>query len=87
MKSPPCSLLSLVVTLAALLPGAALLAQNPVPNSPPSLVPHRSSSFDPSTQPTANNPVQPVDNNPSSNGASSMGGGQVPAQPSSPHKR
>ena len=50
------SAFSVVLALAALFPGPALRAQNPVPNSPPALVTHN-----PPLQPAANAATKPTD--------------------------
>ena len=68
-----------VLTLAALLPVAALQGQNPVPNSPPSLVPHRSAFQQAANEPSANNPAQPAENPVPGTGSAPMAAG-----PSSP---
>ena len=77
---------SAALALAALLPGAALRGQNSVPNSPPSILPHRS-AFQPANAdaPAGGNPAQTaVSAAAASAGPAPAAGGSGPAGPSSP---
>lgn len=63
------------LTLAALLPGAALQGQNSIPASPPSAVQRRSAFQPANADASVGNPAQPTDNAPAMPGPASPTGG------------